>query len=136
MSQSILDGLLKRLDETPEDKFLYGIIADVLEEIGDKRAEGMRWLQMRSVGIAKNSQDYVTRDNHFWLYPHCVELTGIAGYRWYSAISDLKLLKHPSGSNLWEEIKDSDDNWVQYPTIHDAILDLANVYVKLQEKLK
>ena len=39
-----LDSLLANIDANPTDKLLWGILADFMEEIGDSRSVGMRWL--------------------------------------------------------------------------------------------
>lgn len=129
MSTVRLDQLCKQLDETPEDKLLFGVIADYMEEQGDKRANGMRWLQTKGIKLCRDGNEI---DGNLFLYDHT---THGGDFRWYSHVSLIELV-------VWNELDRSkmlegiDFGYAQYKTKSEAILDLANAYVKLQEKTK
>lgn len=45
MNESLeIRGICRKIDENPTDKLLWSILGDALEETGDPRFEGMRWL--------------------------------------------------------------------------------------------
>jgi len=44
MNKSTFDSLCQAIDESPKETYRWLVLADYLEEQGDKRADGLRWL--------------------------------------------------------------------------------------------
>ena len=39
-----IEAICKTVDENPDDEYLWGVLADALEEVGDERSVGLRQL--------------------------------------------------------------------------------------------
>lgn len=114
-------AICKNIDENPEDKLLLGILADLYEEEGNPIANGLRWLQTKKIKIGQHEGGKIC---DFFLFDFTEDED--FPYWWFSCLSGLK--------ELWggfDNRQNQLDGYAKYSTIHEAILGLANAYVKV-----
>lgn len=112
-----IEAICREIDENPTDKLLWGILGDMLEEKGDKRSEGMRWLIKSGHVPSYAPASLGRRDSYLWFNIH----------------------RYPGGqpddlpSVYFDKLQNFSlnhfDYWKEYPTFSSALLAAAEAYV-------
>ena len=130
-----ISQLCKAIDQNPDDRMLLGVLADICEELGDPLADGLRWVATHEIELVDEGDGSETPNDHFKLF---LKPTTTYDFVWFSCISNLdesasitwtnerSLFHNLSSGTLVRQLR-------HYKTYHDAILDLAESYMRVQQ---
>lgn len=119
---STIEAICRKIDQQnpPEDRILFYILADALEDIGNRRSEGIRWL-------IENS-----KNPHFFKTPFNSLIKNNA-YSWCPE-QDHNIGWHPTlPRKIINYMQNSSADWRDYLTLSSAMLAAAEAYVLFKD---